>query len=323
MALRKWLGLLSMLSAPVIAAQPLLLTGEVSSPESQVVVAPKTDRWQVMIQWMPDEGQVVEKGELVTVFDSGGIQTKLEQNQQELEMQMLELKKIEMDLNQAVVEAQGKLELAKISVNKARIEASVEDGDVSAFDKGKYQIAYEKALMEQLKAEEALKLAEQARLVGIQKQKINILQTEEDIAYQSSQLEKMSVKALVTGPVSYMPHPWDGNNKITAGTNVQAAWSVLTVQAQSGYQVTAWIHEIDAARIDLAGMDIQLSLDAYPGKTYPGTLMNASKQAEARAQWSDSAYYKLLIGFEQLPEVMLSPGMSVRVMLTPKSGASS
>ena len=315
----KWLWLGCVLAAQGVAAESLLLTGEITSAQSQVVTAPKTDRWQVMIQWLPEEGQMVQAGELVAVFDAGGIQSQLDQNQQQLAMQQLELKKIEMDLQQAVVEAEGRLTLAKLAVKKARIESEVQDGDVSAFEKGKYQIAYEKALLEQIKAEENLKLRQQERDVGIDKQRIKILQTEEDILYQTSQLDKMSVKAQVSGPVSHMPHPWNPENKIAAGTNVQASWNVLTVQAQQGYQVTAWLHEIDAIRVDPAHSQISLSLDAYPGTLYSGHILSLAKQAESRGQWGDSAYYKVVIGFDTPPPVSLSPGMSVRVHLDPSA----
>ncbi len=311
-----------MLSAP-LSAETLLLTGEVSSARSQIVTAPKTDRWQVMIQWLPEEGQVMEKGELVAVFDSGGIQAQLEQNQQNLETQKLELEKLQMDLTQAVTEAEGKLQLAELSVEKARIEASIEDGEVSAFDKGKFQIAYEKALMELIKAKENLKLQVREREVGLEKQKISIMRTEEDIAYQTSQLEKMSVLATVTGPASLMPHPWDNGNKIVAGSNVQASWNVLEIQAQQGFQVKAWIHEIDAARVDVSQARFWISLDAYPGTRIEGKLQKQSKQAELRGQWSDSAYYELTLAFDAPEDKPLSPGMSARVevMLADNQGA--
>ncbi|MDN4501672.1 HlyD family efflux transporter periplasmic adaptor subunit [Alteromonadaceae bacterium BrNp21-10] len=292
---------------------PLLLTGQVASAKSQTVTAPKSTGWQIQIQWLEEEGAIVKEGDLIAVFDSGGIQTQLEQNQENLETQELQLIKTEMDLNQAVVEAEGRLKLAGIQVKKTRIEASIPDGEISNYEKGKYVIAYEKALMEKLKAEENLKLQLAERDVGIQKQKIEIVKSQEKIAYQKGQIEKLSVRAQVSGPVSHVMHPYM-QQKIASGTNVEPAWEVITVQAQSSYQVTSWVHEIDAAKFNLDDQQaLKLTLDAYPNKTYNGKIISITSQAEQRSQWSDSAYYRLEIAFAEPVQQDIFPGMSVRI----------
>ncbi|MDU0352711.1 hypothetical protein RS130_01185 [Paraglaciecola aquimarina] len=299
------------------AKQVNLLTGIVESAESQLVTAPKSDNWQVQIQWMADEGTIVNKGDLVVVFDSGGIQAEVEQSEEQLEMEKLELLQIKMKLQQAVTEAEGRLKLAKIMVDKTQIQASIPDGEISAYEKGKHVIAYEKALVEKIKAQESYKLRLEEQKVGIQKQKIEIIKLEESIAYKTGQLSNMSVTAKVTGPVSYMMHPHT-HEKVAAGTNVQVSWKVLMVQAQSSYQVKTWVHEIDAARIDFANTDILLSLDAFPGMKYTGKILGMSSQAEQKNEWSNSAYYGLALGFNEQVQNKIYPGMSVRVELTSK-----
>jgi len=291
---------------------PLLLTGEVSSVQSQTVTAPKSEGWQIQIQWLAEEGAIVQEGDLIAVFDSGGIQSQLEENEENLQTQKLELIKAEMDLNQAVTEAEGRLRLAIISVNKARIEANIPDGEISHYEKGKFVIAFEKALLEKIKAEENLKLKEAERDVGIQKQQIEIIKLEEKIAYQKGQIDKLSVKAQVSGPVSHVMHPWM-QQKIAAGTNVEPAWEVVRVQAQSSYQVTSWVHEIDAAKLNVQDSRLDLILDAYPNQTYKGKILSMTSQAEQRSQWSDSAYYRLEIAFDETVQQKIFPGMSVRI----------
>jgi multidrug resistance efflux pump len=297
--------------------QSTLLTGIVTSAENHLVTAPKTNRWQVQIQWMADEGSIVNKGDLVAVFDSGGIEAQLEQNEEKLITEQLELLKAEMDLQQAVVEAEGKLTLANILVDKTRIEASVPDGEISAYEKGKSLVEYEKVLMEKIKAEQGFKLRKEELKVGVDKQEIEILKLEENIAYQKSQIDKLSVRSKVTGPVSHMMHQWMAQ-KVAIGMNIQASWKVLMVQALSAYQVTAWVHEIDAARLDLQGSDISLSFDAYPNVSYQGKLIEISSQAENKSQWSDSAYYRIQIAFKDTIAESVYPGMSVRVELDEK-----
>lgn len=294
--------------------QVTLLTGIITSSEYHLVTAPKTNRWQVQIQWMADEGSIVKEGDLVVVFDSGGIESQLEVNEEKRETDALELLKLEMDKGQAVTEANGALTLANIMVEKTRIEASVPDGEISAYEKGKSVIEYEKALTAKIKAQENYKLMLEQQQVEINKKNIEILKLQELIAYQRSQLEKLSVKANVTGPVTHAMHRWMAQ-KVAIGMNIQASWDVLTVQAASTYQVTAWIHEIDAARIDLQKSTFALTLDAYPNQSYSGEVLAVSSQAEQKSQWSDSAYYRVELGFIEPLKQAIYPGMSVRVQL--------
>ena len=297
-----------------------LLTGIITSSKYHLVTAPKTNRWQVQIQWMADEGSIVNEGDLVVVFDSGGIESQLEVNEEKLETDALELLKLEMDKGQAVLEAEGALKLANILVEKTRIEASVPDGEISAYEKGKSVIEYEKALTAKIKAQENHKLKLEQQQVELNKKNIEILKLKEQIAYQRSQLEKLSVKAKVTGPVTHAMHQWMAQ-KVAIGMNIQASWDVLTVQAASTYQVTAWLHEIDAARIDLQQSTFALTLDAYPNQSYSGKVLTVSSQAEQKSQWSDSAYYRVEVGFVEPLKQAVFPGMSVRVQLKHKDVA--
>jgi multidrug resistance efflux pump len=294
--------------------QVTLLTGIISSSKYHLVTAPKSRRWQVQIQWMADEGSIVKEGDLVVVFDSGGVESQLEVNEEKLETDALELLKLEMDKGQAVLEADGALKLANIMVEKTRIEASVPDGEISAYEKGKSVIEYEKALTTKIKAQEKYKLKLEEQQVALNKKNIEILKLQEQIVYQRSQLEKLSVKAKVTGPVTHAMHQWMAQ-KVAIGMNIQSSWEVLTVQAASTYQVSAWLHEIDAARIDLHKSTFELTLDAYPNQSYSGKVISVSSQAEQKIQWSDSAYYRVELSFVEPLQQAIFPGMSVRVQL--------
>lgn len=307
-----------LVSCSVHAKQTQWLTGIIVSAQNQVVSAPKGSNWRVQVQWMADEGEIVQQGELITVFDSGSIQTDLEQSEERLEMERLELHQTQTEQDQKVIEAEGKLRLAEITVNKRRIQTAIPEGEISAYDKGKHQIAFEKAVVEKIKAEQSLQRTLVGRDVQMQKKQIEITKLEENIAYRKSQLTRMNVRAKLTGPVTHMMHPHN-NEKIAAGMNIQVGWDVMTVQAQQSYQIQSWVHELDAANLDLDQATIELSLDAYPGAVYEGNVIEISSQTEAKKEWSDSAYFGVKIGFsggvDGYPEQPIYPGMSVRIKL--------
>ena len=86
--------LLLSLSLPTdLLAEPVLLTGEIASLEKQIVSAPRTDRWQIQIQWMHEEGTIANEGDLIAVFDSGSIKSQIKQSEERLAAEQLALKK--------------------------------------------------------------------------------------------------------------------------------------------------------------------------------------------------------------------------------------
>lgn len=305
------LSLTLVLSGVSHADEMLLLTGKIGSAEKQIVTAPKTSRWQIQIQWMEEEGKVVKQGDPIVTFDGSTIQSQLDINIERAETVALELKQQEMELSQALLEAQGGLNVAQMRVEQAKIEASVPDGQVSAYDKGQYELNLQRQLFELFRAQEQLTLAQEALDTGVQKKQLELLKLQEEIAFQQRQLETMTVKANFSGPVNYAMHPWSGE-KLDAGINVQAAWQVMDVQATENFLIESWVHEIDAFKVD-QGDWVDVIFDAYPDKRFKAKLTFKSTQAEKQTQWSNSVYIPLEFEFEQEPDIPMLPGMSVRV----------
>ena len=63
----------------VFAQTPLILSGQIKASDNQTFYAPKTDNWRVQVQWLLPEGDIAKEGDLVVVFDSGSIQSQIEQ----------------------------------------------------------------------------------------------------------------------------------------------------------------------------------------------------------------------------------------------------
>lgn len=296
-----------------VVAEPLLITGQISSTEQQVVTAPKLERWQIQVQWLLEEGAIAQEGDLIAVFDSGSIKAQIKQNEESLSSAKLLLKQTEVKLQQEVNKAKADLEVAKLEVERAQIEASISSIEVSEYDKGQYQLALERAIFNKVKAEQAFKVKQGEYSAGTEKQKIEIIKIEEELAYKKLTLERVSVKAKFSGQVSHAYHPWNGD-KITAGTMVQQAMKVITLDGKDNYQVIAWVHELDVTGLK-AGAKLDLTLDAYPNKSYSGEVMSVASQSEKKESWGASSYHLVKIKFDQQPSHKLLPGMSVRVVI--------
>jgi multidrug resistance efflux pump len=306
-----YFSILSLVSHLSIAS-PLVLTGEITSTEKQTVTAPRTDNWQIQVQWMEEEGKIVNVGDLVAVFDGAGVQSQLAQNRDKLEDEQQKFEKKKLDVALALEEDKNALVIAELEVKKASIEASIPASEISQYDKGQYQLTLERAVLEKVKAEQQYLLRQKENKSELEKQRIQILKITENIRYQEDLLTKLNVTAEVKGPITHAMHPWNGK-KVASGTNVQIGWKVIEIQAISDFQVESWVHEIDIENLS-EGQSVTLSLDAYPKHKYVGKITRLSKQTEDKEQWSNSSYYPISIKFNQTPTETLLPGMSVRIL---------
>ncbi len=295
-----------------VHAEKLLLTGQIGSSAKQVVNAPTGSR-QLQIQWMEEEGKIVEQGETVVLFDGASSQAQLIANEENLDRLLLEFEELKVKQEQSVIDARGRLKVAKMRVEKAKIEASVPSSQVAAFEKGQFELSLQRTMVEAIKAEEALQLSLQEQRAELTKKEVNILRVQEELVYLTNILAKLNVIAQVTGPVTYATHPWFGT-KLSAGMNVRASWKVLDIQSTRDFQIETWVHEIDAVGLD-ENIEVEIVLDAYPNKKYSGVISSLSKQSESKALWGRSAYFPAIVTFETAPEVNLLPGMSVRMMV--------
>ncbi len=302
-----------LLNAHYSAKAEVLVTGEITSLEKQVVSAPRSDSWQTQIQWMYEEGAIAKQGDLIAVFDSGSIKAQIKQSEERLASEKLLLKKKEFDLQQGIVDAEGQLKVAILEVEKAHIEAEITSQDISKYDQGKNQLALERALLSKIKAEENLAVKKKEREVELEKQALTIIKIEESLAYQKQTLSRSSVVANITGQVSHMMHPWNGE-KITPGTMLQQSMQAMLVQGQGAYRVQGWVHEIDVNKI-AENDKVSIKLDAYPETTYLGKIESVASQSDKKETWSNSAYHRIFVSFDVQPERKLLPGMSVQVVV--------
>ena len=165
-----------------VHAEKLLLTGQIGSSAKQVVNAPTGSR-QLQIQWMEEEGKTAEKGETVVLFDGAASQAQLIANEENLARLLLEFEELKVQQEQSVIDASGRLKVAKMRVEKAKIEASVPIAQVAAFEKGQFELALQRNVVEEIKAEEALQRALKERRAELTKKEVNILRVKEELVY--------------------------------------------------------------------------------------------------------------------------------------------
>ncbi|MGL1957027.1 MAG: efflux RND transporter periplasmic adaptor subunit [Colwellia sp.] len=293
--------------------ESLLLTGIVKAKNSQPFYAPKTDSWQVQIKWMIEEGEKVKAGDLAVVFDSGSIESVIEQEEIKLLAAEEELHRLSIVGEQSILEATFALKRTELLLERAKIDANIPKINLSEYDYQKYQVELEKAIVANIKAKDKSIQTTLSSFVAINKQKLTIEKSQDSLTYNKHKLSKMALYAKRTGPILYASHPWNGE-KIFVGSTVQASWKVAEIPALSDLFIESWLHEIDYNKVKLKQQAL-LYFDAYPQQKFTAILSQLSTQPEERKVWGTDVYFKATFTFKVLNQLKLLPGMSAQLEL--------
>ena len=109
-----------------LGEQTLLLTGQISSVQSQSFMVPKAgDAWRYQIQWMLPEGSIAETGQTVVIFDKSQIANQIEQLEASLLRVTAQEQSLSIDLTASVLQAKFDVKQQESELEKSRLDADV------------------------------------------------------------------------------------------------------------------------------------------------------------------------------------------------------
>ncbi|HUW34986.1 MAG TPA: efflux RND transporter periplasmic adaptor subunit [Planctomycetota bacterium] len=240
--------------------------------KSQFLLAPKvTGRLEKILV---DIGDQVKRGQLVAELDDGEYTQQVEQARAEIEV-----------VKASLEEAASSLEVAKRNFDRAA------------------------ALREkQIMSEADLDAADSLYKASVSKQKVAVAQV--------SQKEAALKAAEVRLSYTRIHAAWDGGSDtrvigerlVDQGAMLKANDPICSVLDVAELTALIFVSERDYSRL-LAGQTVEVSADAYPGRTFPGTvsriaplIRETSREARVEVQMYN-------------PDLVLKPGMFVNARI--------
>ncbi len=225
-----------------------------------------------------DEGQFVNEGDTVMMIDNETLQLQLEQAEAGVESARAQLNLLKNgarkeDITQAeeaVKQAQVSYDLAK--KDKERMQNLNQSNSISQNQYDNAEAKFELAQAQLKSAKENLtKLKNFARPEEIQQAEANL---NRQIA--ASKLLKKSIND------SYVQSPINGvivDKFFEKGETVTQMSSLFKVSDLRTVDLVIYVSEEELGKVKL-GQQADVSVDAYPGKTYPGKVIYISPEAE-------------------------------------------
>lgn len=304
------LGCLCLLQSALLEARgyAVLLTGEVFSRTAQAVFVPHTPQWRASISRMAPEGQLVQPGDAVVVFDGSDTLRQLEL---EREKRRAELALTERDLavlEKELAEAGFAVEQAEVSLQLSTLKAEIPQGLIGGIEYAENQLTHERAsrtLADALKQLAVKKQSLQARQerAALDRQKSDLMET-----WWQGLLDRLSVNATQKGYVMHGIHPWT-RKKFLEGDSVRTSFKVAEVADISDLAIRVWVNGVDQPRVEV-GAPVTITFDAFPERSLAGRLESIADGSSKRLEWGKAAYFEGVVTFDAGQVPGLLPGMS-------------
>ncbi|MPY21749.1 HlyD family efflux transporter periplasmic adaptor subunit [Shewanella psychropiezotolerans] len=295
-----------------LGEQTLLLTGQISSVQSQSFMVPKAgDAWRYQIQWMLPEGSVAEPGQTVVIFDKSQIANQIEQLEASLLRVTAEEQSLSIDLTASVLQAKFDVKQKKSELEKNQLDADVPADYIAAKKYAEHQFNLMLAGSELSKVEQALKEVLDKQAASKAQLAIDRRRAQLELAQALNGLEQLELKAKIKGPVLYGSDPWS-NKKFAVGDTVQIGRQIARVPAMEELEVVAWVNEVDVDKLAV-GTQVTLRLDSQSAKPFTGSIKDIGRQAQKQPAWGQSNWFKVEVSFEADEDIKIVPGMSVLV----------
>ncbi len=298
---------------------PLVLSGNIEAVEAPVgfrVGGRLSER-------LVDEGQRVEKGQVLALLESADLDAVFAQREAEAAAARAVLQELEKGFRSEEV-AQGRAAHAAASAEAERLEKDLErqralfEREVISrreFDAAK--AASDAASARRREARERLRLLERgARREQVEAARARLASAEKVLDLARVQKGFAELRSPLSGLV-LAKHAEPGE-VLAAGT------PVLTVSDLSRVYLRAYLDESDLGKVKL-GQTVSVTTDSYPGKTYLGTLAFLSDEAEFTPRTVQTPkervklVYRVKVDLPN-PEQELKPGMPAEARIFLDSG---
>ena len=258
-----------------------LATGELAAKNSVKIQGPQGMRsagiYQTNITDLVTEGTVVEEGGYVAQLDRTELETKMREAQTEIDLIETQLEQAKID---TAIELRG-LRDELVNSRFAREERTLE------VDQSRYepQMVIRKAEIELERSDRDFGQLEKKYTLSQVKAEAKIAEILAKLKQQTDKLARLGalsgefmIKAPAAGMVIYARN-WNG--KITTGSQV-SAWNPTVAELPDLTEMLSktYVNEVDIARVRV-GQDVAIGVDAFPDKTYAGTVVAVANIGES------------------------------------------
>lgn len=261
-------------------ASTVRLNGLVEAVDFYSVVVPRVTGTgqgspQLTIVRLAPKGTLVKKGELLVEFDRQlQVRNALDKRAEWLDLEE-QIKKKRADQNALRAQDETALKTAENAVALAKLEV-LKNPLLPRIEAEKNTLNLEAAEAKFAQQREAFALKQKAALADVQILEVRRDRAASAMGHAERNAEKMVIRAPIDGLV-VLKSIWKGGTmgEPQEGEELWPGAQLLDLVGPSSMQVRVRVNQADLGGLKV-GLPARVTLDAYPGKTYPARLLQIS-----------------------------------------------
>ncbi len=291
----------------------ILMSGTLSASDSVAIGSPN-DAWGLSIRWLLEDGATVQKGDKVLEMDATEILNKLDSADSSYIKAGSELAQAK---NNATINAADKnhaLRQALSAQNKAQLNADV---PADAYPRRVYedmQLALTRAKSEHASAVEAAASETKVSKFAVKQARIAMTKAVREVESLDEKLKEYIISAPKDGMMIRTKN-WREGRPYDVGDKTWPGQPILEMPNLAVMKVNAHLSDVDDGRIHV-GMSTLCTLDAFPGRQFPGRVTSISPVAIAPTYESIRRAFEVEIQLDETDVAIMRPGMSVQVEIS-------
>jgi HlyD family secretion protein len=254
-----------------------------------------------------EDGEEVEKGDTIMIFDPSEIKRAIIQAEQQLEIAKAEYEKLKSTQQSEIEDLEADLELARISQEISRInfESSVYEPEVT---KKEIKLKLESATIALNRALEQIENKKVIHREDLIQKSLTIKQLTSTLTDANSSMSSLFVVSPAKG-ITIKEENWSTGQKWAVGDQPYSGLKIIELPDLSEMRAEVKINEVDVSKI-VPGQRVEIRPDAYSDSIYTAKVESVANLAQNKDYKSKIKIFPVQIRVSGQSKKLL-PGLTV------------
>jgi multidrug efflux pump subunit AcrA (membrane-fusion protein) len=254
-----------------------------------------------------EDGEEVEKGDTIMIFDPSEIKRAIIQAEQQLEIARAEYEKLKSTQQSEIEDLEADLELARISreISKINSETAVYEPEVT---KKEIQLKLESAIIALNRATEQIENKKIIHKEDLLQKSLTIKQLTSIMLDANNSMNNLFVVSPDKG-ITIKEENWNTNQKWAVGDQPYSGSKIIELPDLSEMRAEVRVNEVDVSKV-ITGQSVEIRPDAYSDSIYPGKVEAVANLAQNKDYKSKIKIFPVQIRISGQSKTLL-PGLTV------------
>ena len=254
-----------------------------------------------------EDGEVVEKGDTIMIFDPSEIKRAIIQAEQQLEIAKAEYEKLKSTQQSEIEDLEADLELAHISqeISKINSETAIYEPEVT---KKEIKLKLESATIALNRAMEQIENKKIIHKEDLLQKSLTIKQLTSTLKDANSSMNNLFVVSPDKG-ITIKEENWNTNQKWAVGDQPYSGSKIIELPDLSEMRAEVKINEVDVSKV-IPGQRVEIRPDAYSDSVYMGKVESVANLAQNKDYKSKIKIFPIQIRISGHSKTLL-PGLTV------------